>query len=516
MRLFTTITALRFYLDSYKNNGNFSQTKIGFVPTMGALHQGHLSLIERAKKENQVVVVSIFVNPLQFGPQEDFQSYPRQLESDSQFCQQAGVDVLFVPSPELLGISGDQNPLTTVIPPTAMTSVLCGQFRPGHFTGVATIVAKLLNIVKPTRAYFGEKDAQQLAIIRKLVIDLNLPSDIMGCAIIREKSGLALSSRNQYLTAEERAEAAILYQGLQAAQDHFVKGERTSQNLINIVKNVITTGSKIKLEYVELVDPDSLMPLVEIRTNGLLALAARLGKARLIDNIILRNRKPIVSIDGPAGAGKSTVTKLVAEKLGLTYLDTGAMYRAVTWLVLQSKIDLEDQAGIAELISQCQINFINNQGTTPQILINGQNVTQAIRSSEVTATVSRIAAQQVVRQILVKQQQQIGHTGGLIAEGRDIGTFVFPDAELKIFLTASVEERAKRRLLELQQKGENNLTMAQVKQDISSRDEQDMNREIAPLCKAIDAIEIITDGLTITEVIDQIIALYESKISDHA
>ncbi|MGB3205704.1 MAG: (d)CMP kinase, partial [Crinalium sp.] len=242
---------------------------------------------------------------------------------------------------------------------------------------------------------------------------------------------------------------------------------------------------------------------------------AKINSTRLIDNIILRNRQPIVAIDGPAGAGKSTVTREVAKQLGLLYLDTGAMYRAVTWLVLQSGIALDDESAIAELVSQCQIKFVENQQneSSPKIFINNNDVTSAIRSMEVTAQVSAIAALHSVRTELVRQQQNIGKKGGIVAEGRDIGTNVFPDAELKIFLTASVKERARRRLKDLQKQGQKNISLEELEELIQERDMSDSNRTFAPLRKAIDAIEITTDNLTITEVINQIISLYEQQLT---
>jgi pantoate ligase/cytidylate kinase len=228
------------------------------------------------------------------------------------------------------------------------------------------------------------------------------------------------------------------------------------------------------------------------------------GHTRLIDNLILHRRQAIIAIDGPAGAGKSTVTRKIAQALGLLYLDTGAMYRAVTWLVLQSGIAVEDEVAIAEIVSKCRIELIPD-GEQPRTLINGQDVTEAIRSLEVTAQVSAIAAQWAVRQALVKQQQAFGNKGGIVAEGRDIGTTVFPDAELKIFLTASVQERAKRRLLELHSQGKTEITQEQLEQDIAERDRLDSNRVISPLRKAADAMEIQTDNLTIDDVIQRVV-----------
>jgi len=438
-----------------------SGLKIGLVPTMGAFHQGHISLVKRAIQECDRVVVSIFVNPLQFSPTEDLAQYPRQLATDSAFCEELGVDIVFAPTAIALGITGNtatQEQITTVIPSTTMTSGLCGKYRPGHFTGVATIVTKLLNIVQPDSAYFGEKDAQQLAIIRRLVADLNLPVKIIGCPIIREASGLALSSRNQYLSTTEKSHANILYNSLKQVLQAFLQGETQANKLTKIAQESLATVDEVQVQYIELVDPLTLRPLKQVEMTGLLAIAAYLGNTRLIDNIILR--QPIIAIDGPAGAGKSTVTRQVAEQLRLLYLDTGAM---------------------------------------------------VIRTPEVTANVSAVAAQAAVRQELVKAQQLCGEKGGVIAEGRDIGTNVYPDADLKIFLTASAAERARRRSMDLKNQGQENIDLEKLQQEIQIRDEKDSSREIAPLKKADDAIEVITDGLTIEEVVAKIVDLYQTS-----
>jgi pantoate ligase/cytidylate kinase len=509
MQVFKTIAALRCYLNA--SHAHASTLTVGFVPTMGGLHPGHLSLIKRAKAETTQVIVSIFVNPLQFGPKEDFKQYPRPLEQDLEKCQQAGVDVVFIPSVEEL-FPNDLKFQTTVVSPDFLTSKLCGQFRPGHFQGVTTIVAKLLNIIQPNRAYFGQKDAQQLAIIQRMVADLNLPVEIIPCPIYRESSGLAYSSRNQYLTPEQKEKASILYQALSQGEAVFSQGELTTEAIKQAVLNTIETVPDVKLEYLELVDPITLEFLSQVEEIGLLTIAAYINNTRLIDNIILRNRQPIIAIDGPAGAGKSTVTRNIAQQLGLLYLDTGAMYRAVTWLVLESNITLENEPAIAELVDQCQIELIPQEGQL-QVKINGNEVTEAIRTPEVTADVSAVSAQPAVRQSLVQQQRIFGRRGGLVAEGRDIGTNVFPDAELKIFLTASTEARAKRRLLEMQQKGQENVSLEQLQQDIILRDKKDSNRAIAPLRKAVDAIEIETDDLTIEEVTEQIIQYYHQVCS---
>lgn len=567
MRLFSTVAALGCYLDLVRSHQlspsslspeglevspkfslvsqggkeGFSPEEapptIGLVPTMGSLHEGHLSLIRQARQENAIAIVSIFVNPLQFGQNEDFHRYPRQLESDRQVCQAAGVDAIFAPSPPEMGVgmgnekvnrfnANSQSLLTAVVPPATMTSTMCAVSRLGHFQGVATIVTKLLNLVRPTKAYFGEKDFQQLAIIKRLAADLNLPVEIVGCPIVREASGLALSSRNQYLTSEQKQEATVLYRSLCKGKQVFLQSRLRANNASKIkeaVKAELARVSAVEVEYVELVDPDSLLPLESVERAGLLAIAASLPvfpppgddkipqirSCRLIDNMLLRNRQPIIAIDGPAGAGKSTVTKLVAKELGLLYLDTGAMYRAVTWLVLESGISIDDQPGVAELVAKCQITFTGSLNF--QIEINGHEVTKAIRTQEVTSRVSAIAAQPAVRYFMVRQQQEFGIIGGLVAEGRDIGSRVFPDAELKIFLTASVKERSRRRLLELQKQGQENISIEKLEQEISQRDLQDSTRQISPLRKADDAIEIETDGLTITEVTKQIVNLYRQK-----
>lgn len=481
---------------------------------MGNLHPGHLNLIQRARAENSLVVVSIFVNPLQFEPNEDFGQYPRTLEQDRDLCESAQVDVIFAPqADEFLGTA--QSPLeaqsrTWVSPPTEMVTGLCGRSRPHHFSGVTTVVAQLLNAVQPDRAYFGQKDAQQLAIIRRLVGDLNYPVEIVACPIVREESGLAYSSRNRYLSPDQTMQAAILYQSLCAAERVFRQGHHQSSAIKQAALEKLSAVPELRLDYLELVDPYTLQPLEVVDEIGLIAVAAYLGKTRLIDNQLLRNRRPILAIDGPAGAGKSTVTRKLAQVLGLMYLDTGAMYRALTWLALQRDLTLDDEPAVAELAHRCKIQLIP-QADYLQVLIDQEDVTEAIRSQQVTANVSTIAAQAAVRRAMVDQQRAYGRRGGIVAEGRDIGMYVFPDAELKIFLTASVKERSQRRQLELQQKGHQGISLAEIEQSILLRDQKDSSRPIAPLKKAPDAIEIQTDGLSIEEVTDHIIQLYRAR-----
>lgn len=514
--LLQTVAGLQDFLDLARSqpqrvDSETIPVSVGFVPTMGALHAGHLSLIQRARQENQVVIVSIFVNPLQFGPSEDLANYPRDLEQDYRLCQEAGVDAVFAPTVATLFAAGP--PATQVVPPVGMIAELCGRSRPGHFQGVLTIVAKFLHLVQPQRVYFGQKDAQQLALIRQMVTDLSFPVEVIACPIVREPSGLACSSRNQYLTPAQRQQASILYRGLQAAEQLFLTGVRESESLKQIVEETLAQYPEVQPEYVELVDPITLAHLAAVEPQGLLAIAVRLGRTRLIDNLLLDARQPILAIDGPAGVGKSTVTRQCAQILGLLHLDTGAMYRAATWLVLQANLECQDRVAVAELIGQAQIQLISDANTPNglRVQVNGQDVTEAIRGLEVTAHVSQIAAQPAVRQLLVQQQRRYGYKGGIAAEGRDIGTHVFPEAQLKIFLTASIQERARRRYRELQQQGITSLSLEQLEQDIQNRDYKDSHRAYAPLRRAIDAIEVNTDHLSVAEVIQRIVDLYRSR-----
>ncbi|MEG3436559.1 bifunctional pantoate--beta-alanine ligase/(d)CMP kinase [Pannus brasiliensis CCIBt3594] len=511
MRLFTTIAGTRTFLDSLRPNRT-----IALVPTMGALHRGHESLIRRAVAEADVAVVSIFVNPLQFGPNEDLSRYPRSLESDRQLCEALGVKVMFAPDNATMGIDDGRSldEIVRVVPPIAMTERLCGAFRPGHFEGVATIVTRLFQIIRPSIAYFGEKDAQQLAIIRRLVADLNIPVEIRSCPTVREESGLALSSRNRYLSDSEREKATILWLGLRAALSRFQDGERDRTALLDTVRETLALVPDFHEQYVDLVDPLTLNPRSTIEREGLLAIAGYLGNTRLIDNLLLRRRQPTIAIDGPAGAGKSTVTRRVARELGLLYLDTGAMYRAVTWLVMEEGIASGDEAAIAEAVAKARIEFLPPPSVDrePTVKINGRDVTGAIREPEIAARVSAIAAMKAVRERLVGLQREIGRSGGIVVEGRDIGTNVFPDAELKIFLTASPLERAKRRWKDLEQRGRSGISLEKLEQEIRERDHLDSNRPLSPLMKAIDAIEVNTDHLTIEAVTEKIVFLYREKI----
>ena len=257
---------------------------IGFVPTMGYLHEGHLSLIRRAIRDTDCVVVSIFVNPIQFDPKEDFKRYPRDLKCDLELCEKEKVDIVFIPQASAMYKNG----FSTYINVENLTNGLCGASRSGHFKGVTTVVAKLFNIVRPDVAYFGQKDAQQAIVIKKMVEDLNMPIKIRMVPIVREKDGLAMSSRNLYLSAEERRQALSLYRSLKLAKDLHRRGEKKSKKIINRMRNVIAAEKGPKIDYISIVDPENLKDVDRISRKALVALAVRIGKTRLIDNIILK------------------------------------------------------------------------------------------------------------------------------------------------------------------------------------------------------------------------------------
>ncbi|MFS8885291.1 bifunctional pantoate--beta-alanine ligase/(d)CMP kinase [Synechococcus sp. H70.2] len=529
MQWLRTVAALREQLAKWRGS------TIGLVPTMGALHEGHLSLIRRCRQECDHTVVSIFVNPLQFGPTEDWDRYPRDEEGDRALCEAAGVDVVFAPDPqEMRADPAAARDRTWVNPPESLLQTLCAPHRPGHFRGVATIVVQLLNLVQPQRAYFGQKDAQQLAIIQRLVQDLQIPTTIVACPTVREADGLAYSSRNRYLSAEERRVATGLYRALRRGYEHWQAGDPSAEGILGAVRAELEGTPELRVQYLELVDPQTLQPLPEVKEKGLLAIAAYVGQTRLIDNLLLsrdeanslpqkegeavppspkKARRPLIAIDGPAGAGKSSVARAVAAQLQLLYLDTGAMYRAITWLALQRGIPLDDAEQLTQLAAQTQLTLQSGPSADEptRIWANGQEITQAIRSPEVTRWVSQVAAVPGVRQELVKQQRLLGQEGGAVLEGRDIGTYVFPDAELKVFLTASLGERAQRRQHQLQAQGQI-VSLEELKAQIEQRDRYDSERQIAPLRPAPDAILIDTDHLSQAEVESKIVMLYRQLL----
>jgi len=257
---------------------------IGFVPTMGFLHEGHLSLVRRARGENDIVVVSIFVNPTQFGPNEDYESYPRDLERDVKLLKELNVDVVFHPPVEEMY----PKDFSTYVEETKLSRYLCGKSRPGHFRGVCTIVTKLFNIVRPTRAYFGQKDAQQFRVIKRMVRDLNMDVELVECPIVREHDGLAMSSRNIYLSDDERVQALALYNSLKLAENLVKSGERDAEVVKNAMKEFLSRYDKVKIDYVEIVDEETLEPVKHIEGKAIVAIACWVGKARLIDNVIVQ------------------------------------------------------------------------------------------------------------------------------------------------------------------------------------------------------------------------------------
>jgi pantoate--beta-alanine ligase len=278
-RVANTISEVRELVKQARAQGK----RIGLVPTMGALHAGHISLVEAAKRLTDFVVVSIFVNPTQFGPNEDFNKYPRTLDADVEMCQKAGADVVFVPSAQEMY----PTPQQTWIDVEKLTDCLCGASRPGHFRGVTTVCVKLFNAVLPDAAFFGQKDAQQVIVIKRMVADLNMPLEIVVCPIVREANGLAMSSRNKYLSEQQRQEAAAIYVSLQKAEQMLKSGERTAAFIIAAMQEILRLGGSIATEYIHIVDAATLADLQFIKGQVLIAVAAKIGATRLIDNILI-------------------------------------------------------------------------------------------------------------------------------------------------------------------------------------------------------------------------------------
>jgi pantoate--beta-alanine ligase len=278
MKIVSTIQEVRENVKAWRTEG----LTVGFVPTMGYLHEGHQSLIHRAAKENDRVVVSIFINPLQFGEKEDLETYPRDLEKDSRLCASAGTCLIFHPTPEeMYG-----KDFCSFVDMNGLTDTLCGKSRPGHFRGVCTVVMKLFNIVKPDKAYFGQKDAQQVAVIKRMVRDLNMDLEIIACETVREDDGLAMSSRNVYLNHEERKASGILKEALGVAEKKLAEGIRTSREIQKIIMEKISCEAAVRLDYAEVVDLETLRPIGRIEAPALVAAAVYVGKTRLIDNFI--------------------------------------------------------------------------------------------------------------------------------------------------------------------------------------------------------------------------------------
>jgi pantoate--beta-alanine ligase len=279
MRVCPTIDEMRAASREARRAGK----SLGLVPTMGALHDGHLSLVRAARAQCDLVAASIFVNPLQFAPNEDLAKYPRNFDRDRELLQQEGVDFVFAPSVDEMYPKG----AVTYVAVEGLTDRLCGRSRPGHFRGVTTVVSKLFNIVEPDRAFFGQKDAAQATIIRRMVRDLNIPVQIVVCPIVRDADGLAMSSRNAYLDAEQRKSALLLYRSLRAVLERFDHGERKVDELIEAGKRVFIATLGAKLDYLEIVDTGTLEPVDDLSCGGLVAVAAFVGGTRLIDNIEL-------------------------------------------------------------------------------------------------------------------------------------------------------------------------------------------------------------------------------------
>ncbi len=272
----------------------------------------------------------------------------------------------------------------------------------------------------------------------------------------------------------------------------------------------------LAIDYVELLQAHTLRPLPRLEGLALLAAAVHCGPGRLIDHIFLMSRSPIIAIDGPAGAGKSTVTRAFARRLGLVYLDTGAMYRALTWWVQRQGVDPADASAVAPLLQGLDLQLESDGTGEQRVRINGHDVTEAIRSPEVTAQVSTVAAHGCVREALTRQQQAMGERGGLVAEGRDIGTAVFPDADCKVFLTASVAERARRRAEDLRHRGFAVPPLGELEAQIAERDHLDSSRAVAPLRQADDAVELVTDGLAIEAVIQALVDCFRERVPEEA
>ena len=278
MKIVKTVDEVRAQVKEWRKEG----LTVGLVPTMGYLHEGHQSLIKKSVEQNDRTVVSVFVNPMQFGPTEDLESYPRDLEADARLVESTGGDLIFNPEPEEMYKDG----FCSFVNMTGLPDALCGLTRPVHFKGVCTVVNKLFNIVKPDRAYFGEKDAQQLAIIMRMVKDLNMDIEIVGCPIIREADGLAKSSRNIYLTPEERKAAVILSKSVALGKKMVADGEKDAKKIVAAMKELINSEPLATIDYVEMVDMDTMKAIDEVKGHVLCAMAVKFGKARLIDNFI--------------------------------------------------------------------------------------------------------------------------------------------------------------------------------------------------------------------------------------
>ena len=484
------------------------KSDINFIPTMGNLHDGHQKLISSAKNSNcNTNLVSIFVNPLQFESKEDLKSYPKTIDKDIEIAFSTGADAIFIPNTVDIYPPNNTN-ISYLKASKELSSALCGLKRVGHFDGVCTVVYRLLKLIQPKNLYLGEKDWQQLLIIKNLIEEKELKINIISIPTQRDSNGVPFSSRNELLSKNEKKILKLFSNELSIAKEIFKKDKKI--DLTQITKKI--ESKNISIEYLEHLHPYNLKKVQSGDNISILAGAIKCGKTRLIDHVFLMKRKPIIAIDGPAGSGKSTITKLIAKKLNLLYLDTGAMYRALSWLLIKEKINYDKESELKKILSNISIKFKSNSLDQQDIFINNFCVTEEIRSQEISSIVSKISSIKKIREFLVNEQRKIGESGGLVAEGRDIGTTVFPNAELKIFLTASIDERTKRRKSELELKGSKKIDFNQLRELIRKRDFEDSTREISPLEKAKDAIELITDGYTINEVVEKIIDIYNLNI----
>ena len=481
---------------------------ISFVPSMGNLHLGHEELIREAKKlKDYLVILSIFINPLQFNDEKDLINYPRTLDKDIDLAFAAGADAIFIPCENEIFPKNDQK-IKYQKASEDLSKTLCGISRVGHFDGVCTVVYRLINIIKPKVIFLGEKDWQQLLIIKKMVAKQNIKVAIKSINTQRDVDEVPFSSRNNLLSKNDREKLKLFSAELSLTKQIFNQTKKI--NLKKIIKRL--KDKDIKIEYLEHVNAFNLKKSTTESNITMLAGAIICGNTRLIDHVFLMRRDPIIAIDGPAGSGKSTVTKLIAKQLNFIFLDTGAMYRALSWYLIKEKINYENRKDLKSFLSDISIKFKSVSGSKQNIIINNHNVTDKIRTQEISSIVSSIAAIKEVREFLVKEQRKIGDQGGIVAEGRDIGSKVFPYAELKIFLTATINERARRRKNELEAMGQGNIDFEQLKNKIEQRDFDDSNRKISPLTKAEDAIEIISDGYTVNQVVGKILEIYLEKI----
>ena len=498
-----TIKELKSWKESLKSN-------ISFIPTMGNLHKGHLKLIEEANKHNSdTTLISIFVNPLQFENKKDFTLYPKSIEKDIELAFKAGANAIFIPRQEEI-FPKNESDICYLKASSKLSSTLCGVKRVGHFDGVCTVVYRLLTLIQPKKILLGEKDWQQLLILKEMVKEMQFNVEFQSIATVRDFDGVPFSSRNNLLSTLERKNLKLFSQELLNIQREFTKEEKLDN------KKIISKINKlnITIEYLELVNPFTLEKSNSDENITLLAGAILCGNTRLIDHVFLMKRKPIIAIDGPAGAGKSTVTKLIAKELNLLYLDTGAMYRALSWYFIKEKIQYKNKKELSKSLKNISIVFKLNNKSSQDVYINNYCVTEDIRTPKISSIVSSIAEISEVRDFLVNEQRKIGYSGGLVAEGRDIGTHVFPNAELKIFLTASIDERARRRKLELEKTRSMKINLLDLKEQIKNRDLTDSTRKISPLKKAKDAIEIYTDGSSIVDIVKQIVDLFNQNIPE--